>query len=46
MLGPTLFNCYISTLTEITPETEEDFVSGYEDDHALINFFHPVALLY
>ena len=26
---------------EIIPETEENFVSGYADDHALINSFHP-----
>ena len=26
ILGPTLFNCYLSTLVEITPETEENFV--------------------
>ena len=26
---------------EIIPETEESFVSGYADDHVLINSFHP-----
>ena len=26
---------------EIIPETEDNFVSGYADDHALINSFHP-----
>ena len=41
ILGPTLFNCYVSTLMEIIPETEGKFVSGYADYHALINFFHP-----
>ena len=38
--GPTLFNCYVSTLMEIISETEEKFVSGYADDHALIKSFH------
>ena len=37
MLGPTLFNCYVSTLMEIIPETEENYVSGYADEPALIN---------
>ena len=41
ILGPTLLNCYVTTLMEIIPETEENFVSGYADDHALINTFHP-----
>ena len=41
ILGPTLFNCYVSTLMEIIPENEENFMSGYADDHALINIFHP-----
>ena len=26
---------------EIIPETEDNFVSGYADDHDLINSFHP-----
>ena len=26
---------------EIIPENEENSVSGYADDHALINTFHP-----
>ena len=26
---------------EIIPENEENFMSGYADDHALINTFHP-----
>ena len=41
MLSSTLFNCYISTLMEIIPETEENFVSRYADDHALIISFNP-----
>ena len=41
ILGPTLLNCYVSILMEIIPENEENFVSGYADDHALINTFHP-----
>ena len=41
ILGQTLLNCYVSTLMEIIPEHEENFVSGYADDHALINTFHP-----
>ena len=41
ILVPTLFNFYVSTLTEIIPENEENFVSGNADDHALINTFHP-----
>ena len=40
ILGPILFSCYVSTLMEIIPENEENFVSGYADDHALINTFH------
>ena len=41
ILGLTLFNCYVSTLMEIIPEIDGNFVSGYADDHALINTFHP-----
>ena len=26
---------------DIIPENDENFVSGYADDHALINTFHP-----
>ena len=26
---------------EIIPEKEDNFVSGYADDHALINTLHP-----
>ena len=41
ILGPTLFNCYVSTLMEIIPETEDNFVTGYADSHVIINSFHP-----
>ena len=41
ILGPTIFNCYGSTLMEIISENEENFVSGYADDYALKNIFHP-----
>ena len=41
IVGPTLFNCYVSTLMEIIPENDDNFMSGYADDHALINTFHP-----
>ena len=41
ILGPILFNCWVSTPMEIIPETEDNFVSGYADDHALINTFDP-----
>ena len=41
ILGPMLFNFYVSTLMEIIPETEENFVSGYADTHASIYIFHP-----
>ena len=41
ILSPTLFNCYVSTLMEIITENEDNFMSGYADDHALINTFHP-----
>ena len=40
ILDPTLFNCYVITLMEIIPENDENFVSGYADDHALINTLH------
>ena len=40
ILGPTLFNCYVSILMEIIPENEENFMAGYTDDHALINPVH------
>ena len=41
ILGPTLFNCYVRTLMEIIPETEDNFVSRDADDHTLINSFYP-----
>ena len=41
ILCPTVFNCYVSTLMEIIPETEDNFVSGCADAHALMNSFHP-----
>ena len=41
ILGPTLFKCHVSTLIEIIPENNENFRSGYADDYALINTFHP-----
>ena len=37
ILGPTMFNCYASTLTEIIPESNDGFLSGYADDHAKVN---------
>ena len=40
ILGPILFNCYARTMMEIIPETEENFVSGCDDDNALMNSFH------
>ena len=39
ILGPTLFNCYVSTLMEVIPETEKNCVSRYVYGHALINSF-------
>ena len=41
ILGPILFNCYASTLTEITLERKDSFLSGYADDHAIIHSFNP-----
>ena len=41
ILCQTLFNCYFSTLVEMLPKTEENFVFGCADDHSLITFFHP-----
>ena len=32
ILGPILFNCYVSTLMEIIPESKDGFLSGYADD--------------
>ena len=40
-LGPILFNCYASTLMEIIPESEDRFLSGYADNHAMIHSFSP-----
>ena len=39
ILGLILFNCYASTLMEIIPASEENFLSGYADDHAVIHSF-------
>ena len=36
-LGPILFNCYASTLREIILESNDSFLSGYADDHAIVN---------
>ena len=41
ILGPVLFNCYASTLTEIIPESDDSFLSGYVDDHAITHSFNP-----
>ena len=41
ILVPNLFNCYASTLTEIIPENNDSFLSGYADDHAIVNSFNP-----
>ena len=41
ILGPILFNCYASTLMEIIPESKDNFLSGYADDHAIIHSFNP-----
>ena len=40
ILGPILFNCFASTLTEIIPESNDSFLSGYADDHAIVNSFN------
>ena len=37
-------NCYTSTLMEIIPEREDRFLSGYADDHAIINFLKEQCL--
>ena len=39
--GPILFNCYANTLMEIIPDSNDRFLSGYADDHAIINSFNP-----
>ena len=41
ILGPILFNCYASTLTEIIPESKDSFLLGYADDHTIIHSFSP-----
>ena len=41
ILGPILFNCYASTLTEIIPASKESILSGYAEDHAVIHCFSP-----
>ena len=41
ILGPILFNCYASTLTEIIPESNYSFLSGYVGDPAIIHSFNP-----
>ena len=41
ILGPILFNYYASTLMEIIPASNESFLSGYADDHAVIHSFSP-----
>ena len=41
ILGPILFNCYVSTLMEIIPESKDSFLSGYVDHYAIIHSFNP-----
>ena len=41
ILGPILFNYYASTLTEIIPESNDSFITGYADDHATVNSIDP-----
>ena len=41
ILGPILFNCYASTLMEIIPDSNDRFLPGYADDHAIIHSFNP-----
>ena len=41
ILGPILFNCYASTLMEIIPDSNDSFLPGYVDDHAIIHSFNP-----
>ena len=41
ILGPIQFNCYASTLKEIIPESNDSFLSGYVDDHAIIHSINP-----
>ena len=40
ILGPVLYNFYVSTLMKIIPKTEENVMSGYADNHTLINSLH------
>ena len=41
ILGLILFNCYVSTLMEIIPKSNDSFLFGYADDHAIANSFNP-----
>ena len=41
IMGPILFNCYAGTLMEIIPESNDRFLSGYTDDHAISHSFNP-----
>ena len=41
ILGPILFTCYARTLTEIIPESNDSFLSGYADDLPIVNSFNP-----
>ena len=36
-----MFNCYASTLMEMIPASKERFLSGYADDHAVIQCSSP-----
>ena len=40
ILGHILFNHYASTLTKIIPERSDSFLSGYVNDHAIVNSFN------
>ena len=41
ILGPILFNSYVSMLMEIILESKDSFLSGYADNHAMIHSFSP-----
>ena len=41
ILGPVLFNCYVSTLPGNITKDLESVVSGYADDHVLSYGFRP-----
>ena len=41
ILGPIQFNCYASTLMEIIPDSNDRFLSGYAEHHAIIHSFNP-----